>query len=145
MTTDAVQIKTRPDPYEPFNIAQGYRVGELIFVSGQAALDNDGNIVGANDFDAQASQSMENLAAVLAAAGSSLDKLVKVTIYLTDMAYFERIVALRERYFRPPWPADTLVEVSALALPELMIEIEGIALADGAVLPASAGEAQALQ
>jgi enamine deaminase RidA (YjgF/YER057c/UK114 family) len=60
-----------------------------------------------------------------------LDKLIKVTIYLTDMAYFERIVALRERYFSPPWPADTLVEVSALALPELMIEIEGIAIAHG--------------
>ena len=141
MPNDAVQIKTDPDPYEPFNIAQGYRVGDLIFVSGQAALDSEGNIVGAGDFDAQAAQSMENLAAVLAAAGSGLDKLVKVTIYLTDMSFFERIVALRERYFTPPWPADTLVEVSALALPELLIEVEGIALASGEVLPASAAGA----
>ena len=133
MATDAIQVRTDPDPYAAFNIAQGYKVGDLVFVSGQAALDLHGNIVGAGDFDAQATQAFDNLRAVLTAAGSGLDRLIKVTIYLTDMSNFERVVALRERYFSPPWPADTLVEVSALALPELMIEIEGIALADGQV------------
>lgn len=131
MATDAVQISTDPDPYAAFNIAQAYRAGDFIFVSGQAALDLDGNIVGVGDFDAQAAQAFENLKAVLEAAGAGLDKLIKVTVYVTDMANFPRVVALRERYFSPPWPADTLVEVSALALPELMIEIEGVALADG--------------
>tara|TARA_R110002110_G_scaffold413729_1_gene641543 strand:+ start:23166 stop:23579 length:414 start_codon:yes stop_codon:yes gene_type:complete len=135
MTTDAIQIKTDPDPYAAFNIAQGYRAGDLIFVSGQAALDLEGNIVGAGDFEAQAVQAFENLQAVLKAGGSSLDKLIKVTIYVTDMAHFATIVDLRQRYLSAPWPADTLVEVSALALPELMVEIEGIALADGEVLP----------
>ncbi len=133
MATDAIQIKTKPDPYEAFNIAQGYRAGDFIFVSGQAALDLEGNIVGEGDFEAQAVQAFENLRAVLTTAGSGMDKLIKVTIYVTDMANFASIVAIRERYFSPPWPADTLVEVSALALPELMIEIEGIALADGEV------------
>ena len=133
MATDAIQVRTDPDPYAAFNIAQGYKVGDLVFVSGQAALDLHGNIVGVGDFDAQATQAFDNLRAVLTAAGSGLDRLIKVTIYLTDMSNFERVVALRERYFSPPWPADTLVEVSALALPDLMIEIEGIALADGQV------------
>ncbi len=133
MATDAIQIKTNPDPYEAFNIAQAYRAGDLIFVSGQAALDLEGNIVGEGDFSTQAEQAFENLQAVLAAAGSGLDKLIKVNIYVTDMSNFEKLVALRERYFSPPWPADTLVEVSALALPELMVEIEGVALADGEV------------
>jgi enamine deaminase RidA (YjgF/YER057c/UK114 family) len=55
---------------------------------------------------------------------------VKVTIYLTDMSYFERIVALRQQWFSAPYPADTIVEVKALALPELMIEIEAIATTD---------------
>ncbi len=127
----ATQVKTNPDPYEPFNISQGFRAGNLVFVSGQAALDMEGNLVGVGDFDAQAAQAFENLRSVLVAAGSGLDMLIKVTIYLTDMAYFDRIIALREQYFSPPWPADTLVEVSALALPELMIEIEGIAIVDG--------------
>ena len=133
MATDAIQVKTVPDPYEAFNIAQAYRAGDFIFVSGQAALDIEGNIVGEGDFDAQAVQAFENLRAVLLAAGSGMDKLIKVNIYVTDMANFETVVAMRERYFSPPWPADTLVEVSALALPELMIEIEGVALADGEV------------
>lgn len=133
MATDAIQIKTDPDPYEAFNIAQAYKAGDFIFISGQAALDLEGNIVGEGDFEAQAVQAFENLRAVLAAGGSGMDKLIKVTIYVTDMANFESVVKIRGRYFSPPWPADTLVEVSALALPELMIEIEGIALADGEV------------
>jgi reactive intermediate/imine deaminase len=133
MATDAIQIKTNPDPYEAFNIAQAYRAGDFIFVSGQAALDLEGNIIGEGNFEAQAEQAFENLQAVLKAAGSGMDKLIKVNIYVTDMANFQSVVAIRERYFSPPWPADTLVEVSALALPELMIEIEGVALADGEV------------
>lgn len=133
MATDAIQIKTDPDPYEPFNIAQAYRAGDFIFLSGQAALDVDGNIVGEGDFEAQAVQAFENLRAVLAVAGAGMDKLIKVNIYVTDMTHFETVVAMRQRYFTPPWPADTLVEVSALALPQLMIEIEGIALASGEV------------
>ena len=133
MATDAIQVKTDPDPYEAYNIAQAYRAGDLVFVSGQAALDLQGNIVGVGDFDAQAEQAFANLQAVLTAAGSGLDKLIKVNIYVTDMANFELVVAVRERYLSPPWPADTLVEVGALALPELMIEIEGVALADGEV------------
>ena len=137
MSQDAGQIKTQPDPYEPFNITQGFRVGDLVFVSGQAALTLEGEIVGVDDFDAQAQQAFQNLADVLAAAGSSLAQVVKVTIYLTDMSYFERVVALRERFFTPPWPADTLVEVSALALPELMIEIDATAMVNGQTMPRS--------
>ncbi|MFQ3664848.1 MAG: RidA family protein [Sphingomonadaceae bacterium] len=128
---DAVRIRTDPDPFEPFRIAQGYRVGDLIFLSGQAALDATGAIVGAGDFDAQAEATFRAIERVLAAAGSSLAGVVKVTIYLTDMAYFPRIVELRGRWFTPPWPADTIVEVARLALPELMLEIDVIALAGG--------------
>ena len=74
---------------------------------------------------------MANLEAVLQVAGSGLDRIVKVTIYLTDMGNFPKIVELRARYFSPPYPADTIVEVNALALPELEIEIEAIALVGG--------------
>ncbi len=127
----AKRIVTDPDPYDQFRIALGYRVGNLIFVSGQAAIDEDGSLVGVGDFDAQAEQSFRNLERVLQAAGSGLEKVVKVTIYLTDMSHFPKIVDLRGTYFRQPWPADTIGQVAALALPELLIEIEAIALADG--------------
>ena len=131
---NAHRITMEPDPFDQFHIALGYRIGNLVVISGQASIDQDGQIVGAGDFDAQAAQVFENLRRVLEAAGSGLDKIVKVTIYLTDMSNFSKIVELRARYFRQPWPADTIVEVSALALPELELEIEAIALVDGDVL-----------
>ena len=132
MSTQMEKISTEPDPFEAYRISQAIRVGDLVFTSGQAAIDLDGSLVGIGDFDAQAEQVFANLSAVLEAAGSDLDRVVKVTIFLTDMGNFPKIVALRERYFSQPWPADTIVEVSSLALPELEIEIEAVALADAA-------------
>ncbi|MFM7785688.1 MAG: RidA family protein [Gammaproteobacteria bacterium] len=129
--TIATRISTDPDPFEPFRISLGFRVGDLIILSGHAALDEAGNVVGAGDFDAQADQTLRNIARTLAAAGSGIDRIVKVTIYVTDMANFPKVLEMRARWFKPPWPADTIVEVKALALPELMIEIEAIALARG--------------
>ena len=134
MAENAIRIKTDPDPYEAFRLAQAYRVGDLIFVSGQAAIALDGTIVGAGDFDAQAAQTFSNLAAVLEAGGSNLSKVVKVTIFLKDMGNFGKIVSLRETYFTPPYPADTIVEITSLALPELEIEIEAIAMVEGRVV-----------
>ena len=133
MPTNAKRIKTRPDPYEQFFISQAQRVGDLIFVSGQASLDLDGNIVD-GDFETQARQSIENLSKVLQAGGSDLSKLVKVNIYVTDISQFDVVMKLRQEYFSPPYPADTICEVKSLALPELQFEIEAVALADGEVL-----------
>ena len=130
----AKRIHMVPDNYEPFNIALGYRVGNLVFISGQTSIDGEGKIVGAGDFDAQAAQSFANLKKVLEAAGSGMNKIVKVNIYLTDMGNFGKIVGLRARHFSKPYPADTIVEVRALALPELMIEIEAMALVEGEVV-----------
>lgn len=127
--TEFSQIRLDPDPYEPFRLSQGFRVGDLVIVSGQAAIDENGQIVGAGDFDAQAQKTFQNLERVLQAGGSTLDRVVKVTIFLTDMANFGKIVELRGKWFSPPYPADTIVEVSSLALPELEIEIEAIAVA----------------
>ena len=121
MTINAQQVKTDPDPFEAFFISQAFRVGDLVITSGQAAIAPTGELVGVGDF-------------VLQAADSSLAQIVKVTIYLRDMANFERVMALREHYFSAPYPADTIVEVSPLALPELEFEIEAMAIAgDGEV------------
>lgn len=120
-------IAIDPDPLKPYAIAPGWKVGDLIFLSGQAAVSPEGAIVGADDFDAQLAQTFANIETVLAAAGSDLSKIVKVTIYLTDMGNFPKIVDARRQYFTPPYPADTIVEVRSLALPELMVEIDVIA------------------
>ncbi len=127
--TDVGPIRLDPDPYEPYRLSQGFRVGDLLLISGQAAIDENGALVGVGDFDAQAEQVFRNLQRVLEAGGSSLDRVVKVTIFLTDMANFPKIVELRGTWFTPPYPADTIVEVTSLALPELEIEIEAIAVA----------------
>lgn len=122
------RIQTHPDPFEPFALSQAIAVGDWIFVSGQAALNRQGEIVGENNFLLQAETAFENLQAVLQAAGSGLQDVVKVTIFLTDMSHFNEVIKLRRRYFSPPYPADSIVEVQALALPQLMFEIEAIAM-----------------
>lgn len=135
--TDAYRVKTPTDPFEAFHISQAFRVGDLVITSGHASLNSDGLVVGPGDFDAQAEATFRSLSATLQAAGSSLEQVIKVTIYLTDMGNFPKIMRLRERWFTRPWPADTVVEVSALALPELQIEIEAMALASGTPQDAS--------
>jgi len=122
------QVATDPDPYAPYRISQAIRAGDLVFVSGQAAIDLDGR-VSQGGFDEQADLAFRNLQRVLEAAGCGLDRIVKVSIYLTDMKNFPKVIELRERWFTHPYPADTIVEVSSLALPELQIEIEAVALA----------------
>jgi 2-iminobutanoate/2-iminopropanoate deaminase len=125
---DIERVSTDPDPYERYRISQAMRVGDLLFVSGQAAIDEHGQLVGVGNFDAQAEQAFQNLARVLEAGGSTLRDIAKVTIFLTDMGNFPKIVELREKWFSEPYPADTIIEVAALALSELEIEIEAVAV-----------------
>lgn len=125
------QVHTQPDPYAPFLLSQAIRAGGMLYVSGQAGYGDDGAIVEVNDFEKQAHQAFRNLERALVAGGSGLDRVVKVTIFLTSMAHFSKIVELRRTYFSKPYPADTIVEISALYAPEAMIEIEAIAVADG--------------
>jgi|TARA_B110000014_G_C20041577_1_gene541394 reactive intermediate/imine deaminase len=139
MGTNAQRISTEPDRFAAVHISQGFRVGDLIFVSGQAAIDEQGEVVGVGDFGAQARQAVRNLDRVLNAAGSSLDQVIKVTIFVTDMAYFSEVVELRREVFSEPYPADTICEVRSLAYPELMFEIEAVALADGSTIDVADG------
>lgn len=122
------QVQTEADPFEPFALSQAIALGDWLFVSGQAALDTQGCVVAAGDFLRQAECAFGNLEQVLKAGGSSLNDVVKVTLFLTDMKHFPDVVELRRRFFRPPYPADSIIEVKALALPDLMFEIEAIAV-----------------
>ena len=121
-------IHLDPDPLAPYCISPGFKANGMLYLSGHAAISESGELVGVGDFEAQAQATFESLQRTLRAGGSDLSKVIKVTIYLTDMSHFEEVVALRQKWFSAPYPADTIVEVSALALPELMIEIEAIAV-----------------
>ena len=125
-------IETQPDPYGPFLLSQGIRLGDLLFISGQAGYADDGSIV-KGGFRAQGEQAFANLRRTLTAGGASLKNVVKVTIFLTDMNDFKEVVELRRKYFSPPYPADSIVEVKALYTAEAVIEIEAIAVADAAL------------
>ena len=121
-------ITTQPDPYEPYLLSQAIKAGPFVFVSGQAGYDDDGKIV-QGGFSAQGDQAFKNLNRALTAAGNSLEKVVKVTIFVTDMEQFSHVVDLRRKYFSAPYSADSIVEIKALYTPEAMIEIEAIAIA----------------
>ena len=106
--------------------------GRIIFISGQTALDRDGNLVGRNDFAAQAAQVFRNLAIALETRGCSAANLVKLTVFLTDMDHLGLYREARNAFFAsvtpPAAPAVTLVEVSKLYGPDFMIEIEAVAV-----------------
>jgi enamine deaminase RidA (YjgF/YER057c/UK114 family) len=102
----------------------------LVFISGQLARDKSGNIVGPRDMRAQIKQVGENIRAALEAVGATLDDLVKTTTFVTDIDEFFRHVDVRHDYLGVALPASTTIEVRRLSHPDLMVEIEAIAVLD---------------
>jgi reactive intermediate/imine deaminase len=121
----------RPDGLPP---VAGYShavaaTGRLVVVSGQVPADGDGMPVGAGDPAAQVRQVFENLAGALGAAGARMDQVVKLTVYLTDLADLGEFRRVRDEYImtdRPP--ASSLVQVSGLVRPEFRIEVDALAV-----------------
>jgi 2-iminobutanoate/2-iminopropanoate deaminase len=101
---------------------------KMIFVSGQLARNNKGEIVGPGDMRAQIKQVGENLKHALEAAGATLNDLVKTTTYVTDIDEFFKHVDVRHDYLGVGLPASTTVEVRRLSHPDLVVEIEGMAV-----------------
>ncbi len=102
------------------------RFGDVLYVSGLAPLDADGMLVGGDDAAAQTRQIMENLAKILDAAGASFADILRVTVYLTDIADRAAINPVRQAYFGDARPASTLIGVNELAVPGMRVEIEAI-------------------
>ncbi len=102
--------------------------GRTIYISGQIAFDKDGKVVGKDDFRRQTVQVFDNLKAALAAAGATFDDVVKLTTFVTDMKNAPILREVRTQYFGKNPPAGTLVQIGGLVLPELMIEVEAIAV-----------------
>ena len=102
--------------------------GRTIYVSGQVSLDAGGNVVGEGDIKLQTETVLEHVKTVLEAAGGGMRDVVKVTVFITDMGLYDEIHEVRRRYFEEPYPASSMVEVSALIDPQLLIEIEAIAV-----------------
>lgn len=109
------------------------RGSRLIFLSGQAAFDANGEIVGGTDLEAQADQAFKNISIALASVGCSAENLIKLTVFMRDMSKLAEYRRARDRFLTSVEPAAapaiTLIEVSRLFAEALLIEIEGIAAA----------------
>jgi len=101
---------------------------QLLFISGMTARDKNGNIVGKGDIKAQTQQILENMKVILDGVGATFDHIVKVTVFVTDIRYLKEIHEVRAKYFKRDYPASTLVQVSRLVSPDMLIEIEAIAV-----------------
>ena len=101
--------------------------GDLLFISGQVAWDADGTVVGWGDPVRQAEQVFANIATILAAHGATFEDIVKVTVYVTDLSWFDELSEVRVRLFAVLPPASVIVQVVSLVDPDLLIEVEAIA------------------
>ena len=108
------------------NLSPGVRVGDLLFVSGNIAADSGGNLVGAGDCEAQARQVMANIRTIAEAVGATMQDVVKITCFLTDVADYPAYSKVRSETFPSSPPASTTVIISALARPEYVVEVEAI-------------------
>ncbi|MBV2156036.1 RidA family protein [Kitasatospora sp. SUK 42] len=131
MTTTHLTHITEPSGVAP---GTGYThvvtgTGRLVQLSGQVAFDEHRNLVGEGDPKAQARQVFENLRRCLAAAGADFSDVVKFTIFLTDIAYLSAVREARDEYLDGlPLPASSAMQVAALFKPEVLIEIEALAI-----------------
>jgi len=122
---DIIETTAAPSPIGPYS--QGIRAGGFIFLSGQIALDPATGRVVDGDVAAQTHQVLRNLDAVLTAAGSSLDRVVKTTIFLKDLGDFAEVNRVYGEYLGAARPARATVEVSRLPR-DVRVEIEAVAL-----------------
>ena len=126
MSRDIVFSQEAPEPLGPY--AQAVSAGGFVFVSGQLPLNRDGKLVGRGDIKEQTRAVISNIAAILDAAGSSLDKVVRTTVFLTDLEDFPGMNEVYAAAFSAPFPARSTVGVAPLPN-GMLVEIECIALA----------------
>ncbi len=127
-----MSTRTKIDPGwkwdDDFIMSQAIQIGNAIYVSGQVALTPAGEVIGKGDMKVQTRQALENIKTVLQAAGAALQDVVKITVFTTDISRLMETHSVRAEYFPDPAPASTAVEVKALAFPDLLIEIEAVAV-----------------
>jgi len=128
MDREAIRTEAAPAPFQGAPYSQAIKAGGLLFVSGQVALQPGASEPVSDTIGEQTDQVFANLRAILEAAGSSLDRIVKTTVYLTDLGDFQAMNEAYKQYVGELPPARATIEVSNLPAGSL-VEIEAIALA----------------
>jgi reactive intermediate/imine deaminase len=120
-------------PYEDvIGFSRAVRVGDLVFVSGTVAWGPDGKLVGKGDVYAQAKQTLANIEGYLREAGATLKDVVRTRIYLTDIGRWQEVAQAHREAFGDVRPASSMLEISRLAEPEMLVEIEAVAVLSAA-------------
>jgi enamine deaminase RidA (YjgF/YER057c/UK114 family) len=117
--------------FDPATYSQGIKVTEaqtILFLSGQVAYTADGGVACRGDFKGQARGAYEAIKALVESQGGTMANVIKITTYVTDMRYRVDLASIREEFFGKKGPASTLIEISSLAHPDWMIEIEAVAI-----------------
>jgi enamine deaminase RidA (YjgF/YER057c/UK114 family) len=126
-----IEKYTAPGVFDPPSYSQGVKVTgaqTILFLAGQVAYDKDGAVAHRGDFKAQARECFKALKALVEAQGGTIQNIVKLNTYITDIRYRADLIPVREEFFGKKGPASTLVAISSLAHPDYLIEIEAIAV-----------------
>ena len=126
MQRTTISTGTRWEPLVGYS--RGVRVGPFVYISGTTATDAEGEIVGRDDIQAQSIQCLKNLQSALERLGAKLEHVVRTRMYVTDIVQWEEVGRAHGQFFGTICPATSMVEVSALVLPEIMVEIEADAI-----------------
>jgi 2-iminobutanoate/2-iminopropanoate deaminase len=127
MSVDSFNPDTVWQPFGAFSMAVVQGAGKVIHLKGQVSLDREGGIVGEGDIETQVAKALENMQNVLASFGGRMEDVYSLTHHVTDIDAFMMTGHIRSRYFKPPYPVTTTVEVARLYHPSLMVEITGSA------------------
>lgn len=125
-----IQAPTVPEPGAAYSQGIAAEGKKQIFISGQVPVDADGELVGEDDMKEQTRQVFENLQSQLRATAADFSDLVKLTIFVTDMSRFGEFSEVRSEFLQKPFPAASAIEVSALASPDWLVEVEAYAVLD---------------
>lgn len=106
------------------------RIGKTVYISGQIAHDQNGKLVGSGDAKAQGEQVYQNIKAILESCGGTMQNIVRITTYVTSLAYRPIMVEVRAKYFPKDPPASTFLVVSSLADPAFLVEVDAVAVLD---------------
>ena len=124
-TRQEIRVEGASEPISHYTDA--VRFGDLLFVSGIAPFDSTGEVVGEGDVVAQTRQVLQNLLDALRTVGADMGDVLKVTVFLIDINDRQAINPVRQEFFGNARPASTLIEISALADPKMLVEIEAVA------------------
>lgn len=124
LVREELRVEGLAEPISHYTDAVRY--GDLLFVSGVAPTDEKSRLVGEENVVTQARQVFQNMKKILEAAGTGFDRVLKVTVYLTDVADRTKINPVRQEFFGASKPASTLIGVNELAIPGMKVEVEAV-------------------